>query len=147
MIENKLNLAELNRSRTTEKVKNALQTLKRGSKQFTLVDVAEKAEISRRTLYNRPDLMEEVREAITIKKEKLSPQEFEKKPKATQEIRYTKLREQNKTLIEEQKLLLEQNVILTQRITELEQRQVALLETIHSIRLDKVVNLSEKRFI
>lgn len=61
--EDSFNLAEFNRNRTTEKAILALESLKRSKKELSIDLVAKMAGISRKTLYNRDDLMTMVKEA------------------------------------------------------------------------------------
>ena len=55
MMNNK-DLAEINREKTTVKVVEAIQKLKRKKMKITISSVANEANVTRQTLYNRPDL-------------------------------------------------------------------------------------------
>jgi len=143
----KLSVAEKNRLKTTEKVTKALETLKKGKKMFTIEDVAEKAQISRRTLYNREDLMELVRESRSLMEDKLNPKKKVEETKgdtqSVQETRLYKLREQNKSLKEDKRKLLEQNLILTQKLTDLERKYASLEERLFQSSNLKVVEFGK----
>lgn len=146
MIKNKLTLAEINRLKTTEKVTNALELLKKSKTPFTVEDVAKKAGVGRRTLYYRKDLLVLIKEIQEIKQIKFgNKQEYVKKGPSVQEIRITKLRDENKRLKHEQTLLLEQNAKLTEQIIRLEQRQYELEESIQHMRQKQLIPLNSKK--
>ncbi|MCU6791904.1 hypothetical protein OB236_07175 [Paenibacillus sp. WQ 127069] len=143
MNENELTLAERNRLRTTEKVQNALESFKRSKKVLNIAEVSKKAGITRKTLYNREDLMALVRESQALIKDKTKPDRNNEKKMSVQEKRLLVLRNENKRLKEEQKLLLEQNKILTEQAIDLQQRQVSLEESLLLIRQGKVTPLKQ----
>ncbi|MEN0651385.1 DUF6262 family protein [Caldifermentibacillus hisashii] len=144
--EKKLTLAEQNRLRTTEKVIEALETLKKGKDPITIKSVSEKANISRKTIYNRPDLKAMIEETQSLQSDLNSPKKEKRKPKgSSQAEQIRRLREKNKQLVEEKKMILEQNMLLTKDITKLENRLTDLEERLFSQASLKVVNISPKK--
>ncbi|MEB6551516.1 DUF6262 family protein, partial [Heyndrickxia sporothermodurans] len=144
--EKKLTLAEQNRLRTTEKVIEALETLKKGKDPITIKSVSEKANISRKTIYNRPDLKAMIEETQSLQSDLNSPKKEDSKPKgSSQAERIKRLREKNKELVEDKKKILEQNVILTKKVTELQNRMSDLEERLYSQANLKLVNIPQKK--
>ncbi|KIV51570.1 hypothetical protein AM501_29370 [Aneurinibacillus migulanus] len=121
------NLAEFNRKRTTEKVVLALKALKKSKKEITIDLVSKMAGISRKTLYNREDLMIMVKEAKSLQHDKINSQPKPKKS-TIQEERIASLRKENLKLNEEMKRLLEQNMHLTRTVMDLERRLERIYE-------------------
>lgn len=119
------NLAEFNRKRTTEKVVLALKALKKSKKEITIDLVSKMAGISRKTLYNREDMIM-VKEAKSLQHDKINSQPKPKKS-TIQEERIASLRKENLKLNEEMKRLLEQNMHLT-RTMDLERRLERIYE-------------------
>ncbi|MEB6551460.1 DUF6262 family protein [Heyndrickxia sporothermodurans] len=143
--EKKLTLAEQNRLRTTEKVIEALETLKKGKDPITIKSVSEKANISRKTIYNRPDLKAMIEETQSLQSDLNSSKREERKPKGSSQAEQIKrLREKNKELVEDKKMILEQNVILTKKVTDLQNRIADLEDKLYSQANLKVVNLPHK---
>ncbi|MEC1155797.1 DUF6262 family protein [Cytobacillus horneckiae] len=143
--EKKLTLAEQNRLRTTEKVIEALEKLKKGKDPITIKSVSEKANISRKTIYNRPDLKAMIEETLSLQSDLNSSKREERKPKGSSQAEQIKrLREKNKELVEDKKMILEQNVILTKKVTDLQNRIADLEDKLYSQANLKVVNLPHK---
>ncbi|MBA4537644.1 hypothetical protein B5V88_05240 [Heyndrickxia sporothermodurans] len=143
--EKKLTLAEQNRLRTTEKVIEALEKLKKGKDPITIKSVSEKANISRKTIYNRPDLKAMIEETQSLQSDLNSSKREERKPKGSSQAEQIKrLREKNKELVEDKKMILEQNVILTKKVTDLQNRIADLEDKLYSQANLKVVNLPHK---
>lgn len=141
----KLSLAEQNRLRTTEKVVEALEKLKKGKAPITIKSVCEKAEIARKTIYNRPDLKAMVEEAQSLQNDLSSQNKAENKKRGSlQAERLNKLIEANKALKDDKKKLLEQNMILTKRITQLENRLVDLEDKLYSKTQLKVIDFKNQ---
>lgn len=120
-------LAEFNRNRTTEKVILALKSLKRSKKVLTIDLVSKMAGISRKTFYNREDLMAMVKEAQSLHQDKLNPQ-LKPKKSTIQEERFIALRKENLKLNEDMKKVLEQNMHLTRKLMDLERRLERIFE-------------------
>ncbi|MCI1590279.1 MULTISPECIES: DUF6262 family protein [Bacillaceae] len=143
--EKKLTLAEQNRLRTTEKVIEALEKLKKGKDPITIKSVSEKANISRKTIYNRPDLKAMIEETQSLQSDLNSSKREERKPKGSSQAEQIKrLREKNKELVEDKKMILEQNAILTKKVTDLQNRIADLEDKLYSQANLKVVNLPHK---
>jgi predicted transcriptional regulator len=142
---NMITLAEKNRLRTTEKVIDAIKKLKKDKGNITISSVCQKANISRKTIYNRPDLKAMVMEASSLKSdmEDLKNQKVTDKG-YTQAERLKHLREKNKKLIEDKKEILEQNLILTKKVTELQNRLSDLEEKLYSRDNLKVVDFKKE---
>jgi hypothetical protein len=121
------NLAEFNRNRTTEKVILALKSLKRSKKEITIDLVSKTASISRKTLYNRKDLMAIVKETQSLQQDKLNPQ-LKPKKSTIQEEKLIALRKENLKINEEMKMLMEQNIHLTRKVMDLERRLERIFE-------------------
>ncbi|MBL5780723.1 hypothetical protein HV481_02700 [Bacillus sporothermodurans] len=139
--EKKLTLAEQNRLRTTEKVIEALEKLKKGKDPITIKSVSEKANISRKTIYNRPDLKAMIEETQSLQSDLNSSKREERKPKGSSQAEQIKrLREKNKELVEDKKMILEQNVILTKKVTDLQNRIADLEDKLYSQANLNVVN-------
>ncbi|MED1217349.1 DUF6262 family protein [Bacillus paranthracis] len=143
--EKKLTLAEQNRLRTTEKVIEALEKLKKGKDPITIKSVSEKANISRKTIYNRPDLKAMIEETQSLQSDLNSPKREEHKPKGSSQAEQIKrLREKNKQLVEDKKMVLEQNMILTKEVTKLLNRISDLEESLYSQANLKIVSIPQK---
>lgn len=110
----KTSLAELNRLRTTKKVKEALEKLKKEKSPINIQRVSDKAQISRKTIYNRPDLKSLIEEWQSVQTD-LKGRESSKSEiqGSSRFIQLERLREKNKALIEEKRRILEQNMHLT----------------------------------
>jgi predicted nuclease with TOPRIM domain len=144
--EKKLSLADQNRLRTTEKVVEALEKLKKSKAPITIKSVSDKANISRKTIYNRPDLKALIEETQSLQSDLKIATREESNPKgSTQAERIKRLREKNKLLIEEKKMVLEQNMILTTEVTNLKNRLADLEEKLYSMTNLKVVDISQKK--
>lgn len=147
MTENKkVSLAELNRTRTTDKVKDSLSYLKRGNSPINIKSVCERAGISRKTIYNRPDLKLMIEEAQSYRNDSNSSKIVEKKPKGSvQAERIEKLRVKNKQLIEDKKAILEQNMILTKENTSLKRRIYDLEELLQKQKNLNVIHSNKMK--
>jgi predicted nuclease with TOPRIM domain len=136
------------RLKSAEKVKQALDDLKHSKKQITIDDVALKAGVSRKTIYNNPELLERIKQVQELQRIK-SGRVKEKGPdKGTiLEARFKLYREENANLKEDKKMLLEENMKLTRQVTDLERKVEELEQTIRSIRERKVsaLQLDTKR--
>lgn len=138
----KLSLAEINRLRTTEKVKEALETLKKRNLPINISSVSKMAKVSRKTIStNRPDLKAMIEEAKALQKDLQAPTEQRRISKnLTQSERIKRLREKNRELIEDKKKLLEQNALLTKENIKLKERLADLEEKLYLETKLKVVN-------
>ncbi|WP_404356874.1 hypothetical protein LG291_24885 [Cytobacillus firmus] len=145
-IEKKLSLAEKNRLKTTEKVKEALETLKKRKLPINVSSVSKTANISRKTIStNRPDLKAMIEEASSLQKDLESSKIHEAKPRVTTKAdRFKRLREKNKELIEDKKKILEQNMILTKENTKLKERLIDLEGKLYSQAKFRVVEIKKK---
>lgn len=146
MTENKkLSLAELNRTRTTSKVKDSLAYLKKHNSPITIKSVCERAGISRKTIYNRPDLKLMIEEAQSYRSDSNSSKTVGEKPKGSvQAERIEKLRLKNKQLIEDKKVILEQNMILTKENNTLKRRLHELEELLYLQRNEKIISINNR---
>lgn len=143
--EKQLSLAELNKERTTAKVKEALNRMKKGKVPINIKSVSETAKISRKTIYNRLDLKALIEEYQSLQADFNNPKGLESKPKgSSQAERIKSIREKNKELIEEKKKLLEQNLLLTKEITNLQNRLFDLEERLYVQGNLKVLNIRKK---
>lgn len=141
----KMSLAELNRAKSTFKVDEALDHLKKHKLPINIKSVSNQAGISRKTVYNRPDLRLKIDEAISLQNDITHFKTAERKPKGSvQAERIEKLREKNKKLIEEKKAILEQNIILTKENSMLKQRLHDLEEILQLQRNFKVAQMDIK---
>lgn len=136
----KLSLAEQNRMRTTEKVVKALEKMKKSKSPITIKSVSERANISRKTIYNRPDLKAMIEEMQSLQSDLKGSK---KEESFSQAERIKRLREKNKELIEDKRMILEQNMILTKEITKLQNRLSDLEEKLYAQANLKVVNMKE----
>lgn len=144
--EKELSLAEKNRLLTAEKVKKALELLKKSNKPINISSVSKMAKVSRKTLStNRPDLKAMIEEASSLQRDLRDSEGVISKPKGTnQSERIKQLREKNKKLIEDKKKTLEQNMILTKENMQLKERLADLEEKLYSQAELKVVEMKEK---
>jgi hypothetical protein len=141
----KMSLAELNRAKSTLKVDEALNHLKKLKLPINIKSVSDQAGISRKTVYNRPDLRLKIEEAISLQNDIKQFKTAEKKIKSTvQSERIEKLREKNKQLVEDKKAILEQNRILTKENNMLKQRLHDLEEILQLQRNIKVAQMDNK---
>ncbi|MDA2194714.1 DUF6262 family protein [Bacillus cereus group sp. BceL221] len=122
--------AEKNRQRTTTKVIEALERLKK-SGGISIQKVAKEAGISRKTLYNRPDLKAMIEEVKSLMKDTKNNKEKRGNVRSLQEERIIKLRDKVKTLQQEKQKLLEQNAGLTETVFELKQEVLELQECLY----------------
>ncbi|AMR87216.1 MULTISPECIES: TetR/AcrR family transcriptional regulator [Bacillus cereus group] len=122
--------AEKNRQRTTKKVIEALERLKK-SGGISIQKVAKEAGISRKTLYNRPDLKAMIEEVKSLMKDTKNNKEKRGNVRSLQEERIIKLRDKVKTLQQEKQKLLEQNAGLTETVFELKQEVLELQECLY----------------
>ncbi|HDR3523467.1 MULTISPECIES: TetR/AcrR family transcriptional regulator [Bacillus] len=122
--------AEKNRQRTTTKVIEALERLKK-SGGISIQKVAKEAGISRKTLYNRPDLKAMIEEVKSLMKDTKNNKEKRGNVHSLQEERIIKLRDKVKTLQQEKQKLLEQNAGLTETVFELKQEVLELQECLY----------------
>lgn len=136
MMNNK-DLAEINREKTTIKVVEAIQKLKRKKMKINISSVANEAKVTRQTLYNRPDLKLKIDEANSLMNDKKEPKEVNNK-NSVQEKRIKRLQEALKQSNDEKLKLLDQNVFLTEEIINL-QRKIADLE--EKLYKDNVIEL------
>lgn len=142
--EKQLSLAELNRLRTTEKVKEALEKMRKSKITINVKSVSETAKISRKTIYNRPDLKALIEEYQSLQTDLNNSKTSESKPKgSSQENRIKQLRGKNRELIEDKKKLLEQNMLLTKEITKLQNRIFDLEEKLYSQATLKVISTKQ----
>lgn len=146
MTENsKMSLAESNRAKTTIKVEDALLYLKKRKLPINIKSVSEQAGITRKTIYNRPDLKLMIEEAISLEKDLNTSKSFERRPKGSvQAERIEKLREKNKQLIEDKKAILEQNMNLVKENNTLKRRLHDLEERLHQQRNLSVMQIKNK---
>lgn len=136
MMNNK-DLAGINREKTTVKVVEAIQKLKRKKMKITISSVANEANVTRQTLYNRPDLKLKIDEVNSLMNDKKEPKEVNNK-NSVQEKRIKQLQEALKQSNDEKLKLLDQNVFLTEEIINL-QRKIADLE--EKLYKDNVIEL------
>lgn len=136
MMNNK-DLAGINREKTTVKVVEAIQKLKRKKMKITISSVANEANVTRQTLYNRPDLKIKIDEANSLMNDKKKPKEVDNK-NSVQEKRIKRLQEELKQSNDEKLKILDQNVFLTEEIINL-QRKIADLE--EKLYKDNVIEL------
>ncbi len=122
--------AEKNRQRTTTKVIEALERLKK-SGGISIQKVAKEAGISRKTLYNRPDLKAMIEEVKSLMKDTKNSKEKRGNVRSLQEERIIKLRDKVKTLQQEKQKILEQNAGLTETVFELKQEVLELQECLY----------------
>jgi len=143
--ENQLTLAELNRQKSTEKVKSALNKMKKDKVPINIKSVSETAKVSRKTIYNRQDLKLMIEEAALIQFDLTnSKKTTESKPRrSVQEERIDKLRERNKQLVKDKKAILEQNMILTKENNTLKRRLYDLEEFLQLQRNSKVTPINK----
>lgn len=140
-----LSLAELNRLRTTEKVKEALDKMKKKKVPITIKSVSETANISRKTIYNRPDIKSLIEEYQSLQSDLNNLDRPESRPKGSNQAEQIKrLREKNKELIEDKKKILEQNMLLTKEITNLQNRLFDLEGKLYSQSNIKIVDNNKK---
>ena len=137
---NNKDLADINREKTTVKVVEAIQRLKRKKTNITITSVAKEAGVTRQTLYNRPDLKIKIDEANSLLKDQTKPKKSEDKF-SVQEKRLKKLQEELSQSKEENIKLLNQNVLLTETNFKL-QRKIAELE--EKLYADKVIQLVKR---
>lgn len=137
---NNRDLAEINREKTTVKVVEAIQKLKRRKMKITISSVANEANVTRQTLYNRPDLKLKIDEVNSLMNDKKKPKEVDNK-NSVQEKRIKRLQEELKQSNDEKLKLLDQNVFLTEEIINL-QRKIADLE--EKIYKDNVIELVKR---
>lgn len=143
--EKQLSLAELNRLRTTEKVKEALDKMRKKKVPITFKSVSETANISRKTIYNRPDIKSLIAEYQSLQSDLNNLDSSKRKPKGSNQAEQIKrLREKNKELIEDKKKILEQNMLLTKEISNLQNRLFDLEEKLYFQSSVKIVNIIEK---
>ena len=140
-------LAELNRERTTLKVKEALAKLRKSNSNINIKSVSEKAGISRKTIYNRLDLKLMIEEATMVQndiKKSKSNGAIEKQSNAPiQKQRIEKLRENNRQLIEDKKAILEQNMTLTKENSTLKRRIYDLEELLQKNKSFNVIEINK----
>ncbi|UUV24522.1 MULTISPECIES: DUF6262 family protein [Lysinibacillus] len=139
MMNNK-DLAEINREKTTVKVVEAIQKLKRKKMKITISSVANEANVTRQTLYNRPDLKLKIDEANSLMNDKKRTKEVDNK-NSVQEKRIKRLQEELKQSNEEKLKLLDQNVFLTEEIINLQRRIADLEEKVYK---DSVIKLVQR---
>ncbi|MEK4503965.1 DUF6262 family protein [Bacillus sp. FSL R12-0069] len=138
---NPIDLAtEKNRERTTTKVIEALERLKKSKKSISIQKVANEAGISRKTIYNRPDLKAMIEEIKSLMKDTKNAKEKSVSPRPLQEERITKLREKVKALQQDKQKLLEQNAELTETVLELKRKLADLEERLYQDRKIAPVN-------
>lgn len=138
----KNSLAEINRSRTTEKVVKSLNYLKKKDLPISIKSVSEHAGISRKTIYNRIDLKLMIEEIQSLKNDKNRSNSLKESKKQTiQTERLEKLRNKNRELVEQKQLLLEQNKKLTLENTKLMKRVHDLETMVQTNRNFKVIDI------
>lgn len=144
--EKMLSLAEKNRLKTTEKVKEALETLKKRKLPINVSSVSEMAKISRKTIStNRPDLKAMIEESRSLQIDLKASEGGKPKSRGTaQSERMKRIREKNKELIEDKKKILEQNMILTKENIKLKERLADLEEKLYSQSQITVIEMKKK---
>lgn len=143
--DNKLSLAEKNRLRTTKKIKEALDTLKKRNMPINISSVSKMAKVSRKTLStNRPDLKAMVEEARSLQSDSEASTGRKTNKGTIQSERVKRLREKNRDLIEDKKKILEQNMILTKENTKLRDRIADLEDKLYSRAEYKVIDMKKK---
>lgn len=135
--------AEANRSRTATKVRQALEQLMKENREFTVKDVAKAAGVSVKTLYNREELLLEVKQQIEIKHAVLNP--TVSKPKPMKEQQLERANELNDRLSQENRHLLDQNVQLTLEVTRLRNLLAEKDDYIRKLTDGKLVKIDGKR--
>ncbi|MFJ5715967.1 DUF6262 family protein [Neobacillus sp. NPDC093127] len=123
------------------KVKETTERLKRGRKKITVSMVSKESGVSRKTFYNRDNLMALVDEAISFMNSKLNPIKVEKPKKLKEEI-IMKLKKRINSLEEEQRLLLEENMKLTESKLELQKDIVELEEKLY--QKSQIISIKNK---
>lgn len=134
---NNKDLAEMNREKTTVKVVEAIQRLKKKKMKISVSSVAKEAKITRQTLYNRPDLKVKIDEVNSLMNDKKKSKAVDGKH-SVQEQRIKRLQEQLSQSKDENLKLLDQNIILTEENIKL-QRKIAELE--ERLYKDNVIKL------
>lgn len=138
--------ASLKRDSTTQKVTEALNRLKKSKKKLTISSVAREANITNKTIYNRPDLKAMIDETINLRldKEKVKGDKpTPTKGSLTQKARIEKMRVQIKDLQQEKIEILEQNAQLTDMVLKLKREMAELEEKLYSQATLKVKNFLE----
>ncbi|MGM2821195.1 DUF6262 family protein [Bacillus cereus group sp. Bce001] len=134
--------AEKNRQRTTTKVIEALERLKK-SGGISIQKVAKEAGISRKTLYNRPDLKAMIEEVKSLMKDTKNNEKKRGNAQSLQEERIVKLREKVKVLQQDKQKLLEQNAGLTEMVFELKRKVVDLQDSLYQER--RITSVERKK--
>ncbi|MFR9694397.1 DUF6262 family protein [Bacillus mobilis] len=134
--------AEKNRQRTTTKVIEALERLKK-SGGISIQKVAKEAGISRKTLYNRPDLKAMIEEVKSLMKDTKNNKKKRGNVQSLQEERIVKLREKVKVLQQDKQKLLEQNAGLTEMVFELKRKVVDLQDSLYQER--RITSVDRKK--
>lgn len=130
---------------TLEKVQKAIEALKKGNKAITIAGVAKKAGIERKTLYNNPDLLLMVKQAMAIQETKIEPKPTgQTKAVSILEERIKDYRQEIQNLQREKAKLLSQNKILTEEVLRLQRRIDELEETIKNVGERQVIQLTPK---
>lgn len=135
---NNKDLAEINREKTTKKVMEAIQKLKKKKIKISISAVAKEAAITRQTLYNRTDLKIKIDEAnALLNDQSKSRKRFNKL--GIQEERIKRLQEIITQLKEENIKLLDQNVFLTEDKMKLERKIADLEEKLYKDNVVKIL--------
>jgi lambda repressor-like predicted transcriptional regulator len=136
-------LAAINREKTTKKVLETLNMLKKRKKTISINTLSKEAGISRQTLYNRPDLKAKLDEVNSLIQDGLNAKQPNKKTHrlTVQEKRIQRLQNELDESKEENIKLLDQNSILTETILKL-QRKIADLE--ERLYKDTVIELVKR---
>lgn len=136
---NNKDLAAINREKTTVKVIEAIQKLKRKKIKITISSVAKEAGVTRQTLYNRPDLKIKIDEANSLLNDQKKAGKAEDK-RSVQEKRIKRLQEELAQSKDENIKLLDQNVLLTEENIKLKRKIAELEEKLYKDNVIKIVN-------
>ncbi|TRM11039.1 hypothetical protein FH966_04470 [Lentibacillus cibarius] len=139
-----------------KKIDQAISNLRRGKKKLSISKIAEKAEIARKTIYNRPELKQRCEQAIHIQEEQNRageevaassvPQVEKNRPLTGRKLleeRYRRSREDLKLERERNAKLLENNRQLVLEKAELKNRIQMLQQQADRLNAQKVKSLKK----
>lgn len=138
-----------------KKIDQAISNLRRGKKKLSISKIAEKAEIARKTIYNRPELKQRCEQAIHIQEEQnraeqevaaSSVPQVENRPLTGRKLleeRYRKSRKDLKLERERNAKLLENNRQLVLEKAELKNRIQMLQQQMERFNAQKVKPLKK----